>query len=194
MGMPKLDLKGKTFGRWNVEAEVYPTGFVSKSIYWQCRCICGNTGDVRGTSLVQGESKSCGCLHRDLSSIRQKALNRGNPARKRGTLEYFKCNTWNNIRKRVVNGKPNPRNKSYIRKGIELRMSKEQFYNWCDTHKEKVLTMKKPSIDRLDSNGHYELANIQILEHSDNLAKRWRDGSSCYFTVDSSLNITNEHN
>lgn len=32
--------------------------------------------------------------------------------------------------------------------------------------------MKKPSIDRIDNNGHYELGNIQIMEHSDNVKKR----------------------
>lgn len=169
MGRKLKSLEGKRFGRWVVLER--NTIYDDPSPYWTCICDCGVYGIIRGSSLVQGQSKSCGCLAKELSSIRQKATSIGNPAKKRGTLAYFKCNTWNNIKKRVINGNPDIKNQSYIKKGIMLNMTKEEFYNWCDSIWEIASKMNKPSIDRINSNGHYELSNIQILEHKDNVKK-----------------------
>jgi hypothetical protein len=166
------DLMGNKFGRWT---PLEPVSRKGGSVYWKCQCDCGSLREVRSSTLNTGRSLSCGCLTRELTSVRQKARSTGNPARKRGTLEYFKCNTWNNIKKRTVNYNPDPRNKSYIKKGIELQMSKEEFYAWCDLNWEVIRTMKKPSIDRIDSNLHYSLDNIQVLEHLDNIKKSWRE-------------------
>lgn len=33
------------------------------SVYWQCACDCGKTVIVRGKSMCQGLSKTCGCRH-----------------------------------------------------------------------------------------------------------------------------------
>lgn len=182
------DIIGLRFGRWTILARADRSG------EWFCKCDCGEVGLIRGTALRTGLSQSCGCRARELSSARQRARSVGNPARRRGTIEYFKCTTWNNIRKRVINGKPTPNNRSYIAKGIELRVSKEEFYSWCDTQRDLILSMRMPSIDRVDNMGHYELGNIQILEHSDNAKKQHTDGTNCYFTVNNDLSISGEHN
>ena len=108
MPMPFKNILNKKFGRWTVLDRHFAAE--CKAVYWLCECDCGVFGVVRGASLRLGGSKSCGCLAAELSSVRQKARATGNKARKRGTVEYFKCNTWNNIRKRVVNGTPNLRN------------------------------------------------------------------------------------
>lgn len=169
MGRKLKSLEGRRFGRWVVLERNLLIN--DPSPYWICLCDCGTYGDIRGSSLVQNQSKSCGCLQKELQSVRQKATSIGNPARKRGTLAYFKCNTWNNIRKRVINGKPDIRNQSYIRKGIMLKMTKEEFYSWCDSVWEIASKLRKPSIDRIDNEGHYELNNIQVIEHADNVRK-----------------------
>lgn len=36
-------------------------------VYWHCKCKCGNETDVRGDSLRNGDTKSCGCLQRERS-------------------------------------------------------------------------------------------------------------------------------
>lgn len=36
--------------------------------YWKCQCDCGNVVEVPYTSLVRGNSHSCGCLRRSLST------------------------------------------------------------------------------------------------------------------------------
>lgn len=58
------DITGKTFGRLTAE---YPTGRRDKkgSIFWHCRCSCGNELDVTGNDLVNGHYRSCGCYRRE---------------------------------------------------------------------------------------------------------------------------------
>ena len=101
------------------------------------------------------------------------------PSESRGTLSYFKMHTWVNINGRTVNGSHPVLSGSslrYIERGqIELRMSKEEFYSWCDTQQEKILLLYKngdtPSIDRKNPSGHYEIKNLQILSWRENTLK-----------------------
>ena len=42
----------------------------SKTVYWKCKCECGNIVSVPGTKLRNGTAKSCGCLRKQkLSQI-----------------------------------------------------------------------------------------------------------------------------
>lgn len=50
------DLTGMKFGRWLVLSKCG-----DKSGAWHCRCECGVERDVRGSALIRGMSKSCGC-------------------------------------------------------------------------------------------------------------------------------------
>lgn len=56
------DLTSQVFGRLTV---LYDTAQRSKdgSIIWKCQCECGNQCDIRSTYLVNGDTKSCGCLN-----------------------------------------------------------------------------------------------------------------------------------
>jgi len=97
------------------------------------------------------------------------------PSKTRGTMPYFKLTTWRNINKRTVNGKyPHLKNPScvrYINLGVEIRMTKDDFYAWCDTQSELIMGIyeqnETPSIDRLGGL-HYEFGNIRILSKTDN--------------------------
>lgn len=44
------------------------------SFFWNCLCKCGNKVCVSGSNLTSGKTKSCGCLQKELSSIRAKKL------------------------------------------------------------------------------------------------------------------------
>ncbi len=61
----KLNLTHKQFGRLTV---------LKKSILgrykWLCLCSCGNETVVATSNLRSGGTKSCGCLHREKSAIR----------------------------------------------------------------------------------------------------------------------------
>ena len=57
------DLSGQRFGKLTVlrdSGERYQGNTI-----WECRCDCGNITKVRGPSLKDGNTKSCGCLDRE---------------------------------------------------------------------------------------------------------------------------------
>lgn len=55
------DLTGQRFGRLTV---LNPTDkrTPNRRIVWHCHCDCGNDIDVSSDHLIQGHTKSCGCL------------------------------------------------------------------------------------------------------------------------------------
>ena len=61
------DLAGQRFGKLTA---VRPTDKRQEgSVVWECKCDCGNTSFVTAASLKSGNTKSCGCLKRELASI-----------------------------------------------------------------------------------------------------------------------------
>ena len=67
------DLTDKRFGRLIVieRAGAAKNGHV----LWLCKCDCGNTTIVSRSSLICGDTKSCGCLRKENSSQRNKIYN-----------------------------------------------------------------------------------------------------------------------
>jgi len=70
--MGKIDMTGwimKEHGvpesRWTVLYEL-PERTSNRAIIWHCKCECGNECDVNGYLLRSGQSKSCGCLHKEI--------------------------------------------------------------------------------------------------------------------------------
>ena len=61
------DLTDKTFGYWRVLYRV--EGRTGHGSIWHCRCEkCGTEKDVQYSNLVEGKSKSCGCLRKEVLS------------------------------------------------------------------------------------------------------------------------------
>jgi hypothetical protein len=66
-GRKRNELTGMKFGRWTVLRFGGRRGWAST---WVCRCECGTVKEgVLYTSLVNGGSNSCGCLHREMLSL-----------------------------------------------------------------------------------------------------------------------------
>lgn len=56
------DLTGQRFGRLTVEYRAEDrTSPSRKSVYWHCKCDCGNEKDIAASSLIKGHATSCGC-------------------------------------------------------------------------------------------------------------------------------------
>lgn len=76
MSKNESDLIGQRFGRWKVigrgEYLVQPSGRKLKR--WRCECDCGTIRDVQQALLLNGNSKSCGCLARELSRVRNSGI------------------------------------------------------------------------------------------------------------------------
>lgn len=66
--MRLINLTGQQFGRLTVMSR---DGRIGPHVAWACRCRCGNTVRVRSQCLRRGESKSCGCWHRERQAERQ---------------------------------------------------------------------------------------------------------------------------
>ena len=91
MGRPRLSLIGNTFGRLTV----LEFGGINKrkNCDWICKCSCGNTITTRGSRLVNGSTRSCGCLR--LETVRHGEHHKR--AQKKGTafravLYQYKAN------------------------------------------------------------------------------------------------------
>lgn len=48
-----------------------------KNNIYRCKCDCGNTAFVRGNNLTSGNTRSCGCLSREVKNAQRPPQNRG---------------------------------------------------------------------------------------------------------------------
>ena len=83
-----VDLTGQKFGRLTVieRAEDYVQKNGGRKIMWYCNCDCGNENIiVRGDNIKNGTTKSCGCLHKEIS--KQNAYNLGKANKKYNTYD-----------------------------------------------------------------------------------------------------------
>lgn len=55
-----IDLTGRRFGKLTVIERI--EGKDKKSVWWKCKCDCGNYKEARSSCLLSGDCKSCGCL------------------------------------------------------------------------------------------------------------------------------------
>lgn len=60
------DITGKKFNRWTVLDHGGKDKY-GKTV-WECVCDCGTKRLITGTSLKRGDTKSCGCLRREVIS------------------------------------------------------------------------------------------------------------------------------
>ena len=57
------NLKGIRFGKLTVIKRIGINAF--RKAMWRCKCDCGKMTDVSSSDLKSGNTKSCGCLHKN---------------------------------------------------------------------------------------------------------------------------------
>ena len=144
----RVDLTGRQFTRLTAIEYVRYADSRNK---WRCICICDNFVFVLGSSLKNGNTRSCGCLHREQMSLRFKKHG------KRHTTEY---STWCDMIKRCEN----PRHKMfkyYGGRGIRVcRRWRASFSNFIEDV--GVRPSLKHSLDRYpNKNGAYGPKNFR---------------------------------
>lgn len=158
MGQVK-DLVGQRFGRLvAISRTVKPVGGKKqRHSFWVCKCDCGNEVVVRTVHLLNGRSKSCGCLTSDIT--KEMFLKHG----MKGTRFH---NIWNHMKQRMTN----PNNKSYKwygGKGLVLYEKWHSFQGFYDDlygsyepHVE-VYGETNTTIERKDNNLGYSPNNCR---------------------------------
>jgi hypothetical protein len=119
---------------------------------FRCQCICGNEIITTGKHLRSKNTRSCGCLQKDLARDNKENIIHG--------ICYTRIyRIWSSIRTRIYNQKYH----SYSRYGeigitiCEEWASVENFYKWAmENGYEDGL-----SIDRIDVYGNYEPSNCR---------------------------------
>ena len=63
------DITGVRFGRLvALERNVYKKNSKRSQVTWKCRCDCGNIVDITYDNLSNGNTNSCGCLKKELTT------------------------------------------------------------------------------------------------------------------------------
>ncbi len=150
------DLTGFRFGRLLVIRKVgmQNQGKRGSRSIWLRKCDCGNEKAVIRSSLVSGNTKSCGCLERETKV---------NTHLKHGMAKSRLWKIWCDMKDRCNN----PNNKSYSyygSKGVkvcdEWLDNEKGFINFSYWAKENGYA-DNLTIDRINTSGNYEPANCR---------------------------------
>lgn len=153
--MPKkVEMVGMTFNKLTVLEQSATSE--NKKLHYRCACECGSLSIVDGAALRSGNTKSCGCHRKAVSS--DKAFKHGYV----GTKTY---GVWESIKKRCLDTK-NRSYKNYGGRGITI----------CDEWKNNFLSFLKDMgeapekcvIDRIDNDKSYEPGNCRWITQKEN--------------------------
>ncbi len=141
---------GERFGRWVVLCRkpnrIYRS--CSRKIF-NCKCECGTIADVLAMALLNGTSRSCGCLQKEIVSECNAT---------HGMADTKIYHRWMQIRNRCSN----PKNKKfsyYGGRGISVCERWNDFSNFYADMGEPPF--HGATIERKDNNGNYEPNNCR---------------------------------
>lgn len=150
---PVLQLVGRVFGRLTV---VGRRGSDRKGhSLWLCRCECGNTKLTRADALISGACRSCGCLVVETMTARRTHGHSG-----RNITATYRA--WADMltRCRCVT---NSRYEDYGGRGIRVCERWLTFGSFLTDMGSRPAGL---SLDRVDNDGNYELANCRWATRS----------------------------
>lgn len=153
-----IDHTGERFGRLTVLSRdddyIAPNG--KHHVQWRCKCDCGNETTVDVCQLVEGKTKSCGCL-------KDEVLSSGNKVH--GGRYDRLYHVYANMKNRCYNENADDY-KYYGGRGIricdEWLNDYLSFKKWAyDSGYDDTAVKGECTIDRIDVNGNYEPSNCR---------------------------------
>lgn len=152
-----IDLAGQKFGRLTVVEQQGKSK--DGRILWLCICDCGNEKVVSGHDLKNEDTKSCGCLLKEIMSNNKFGKIHGHCTKGKSSRTY---RIWRSMLNRC-NNKNNIGYKNYGDRKIKVckRWSnkKNGFQNFL---KDMGEIPKGKSLDRINNNGNYSPENCKL--------------------------------
>lgn len=144
------NITGQRFGRW---IALGPVASINNRIHWLCQCDCGNTKSICYSVLAKGESKSCGCLQKEIVAERSTT---------HGMHNHPLYRTWNGM----LNRCHNPKTPSYCWYGARGIQVYGEWRNSFGAFADYVCALpdymdKGRTLDRIDNSGNYEPGNLR---------------------------------
>ena len=158
----KIDMTGRVIGRLLVIEECGRDAH--GQVLWRCRCECGNEVIVRGSSLRNEDTTSCGCYRRDRA---------GEVHTTHGMHKTRLHSVWTNMLQRTgaVKGADEKKKRRYQDRGITVCdewLVFENFRDWALSHGYK----EGLQIDRVDNDKGYCPENCRWVTPKENVNNR----------------------
>lgn len=145
--------ENKKFNRWTIKKLLKQTNSLASSIFL-CECDCGVQQKRDITHIIRNESKSCGCYHKDVTTVHGASRN--------STFRRYKSM----IKRCDPNNSHIEEYKYWSKKGIRV------CDRWLESFENFLEDMGNPpdksySLDRIDNDGDYTPENCRWTTSSE---------------------------